>query len=212
MRSRAVIDSKTSHGKRSKKAHARRRSMPWLWLVVPLVLWLGYREVKGFLRQPQAILMLGGSSSALERESFTAEFALQHPDLPIWISSGDPNQDYVLSLFDEAGVDRDRLYLDYQAVDTVTNFTTLVNELKAQGITSVYLITSDYHMRRARVIGEIVFGSRGIDFKPIAVPTDRPPEPLEKVVRDGARAMLWVATGRTGSSLSHLLDTTQHSP
>ena len=212
MRSRAVIDSESSNVKRLKKSHSRRKSAPWLLLIVPLLIWLGYREVRGLLRQPQAILMLGGSTSALEREYFTADFALQHPDLPIWISSGDPNEEYVLSLFAEAGVDLDRLHLDYQAVDTVTNFTTLVNDLKAQGITSVYLITSDYHMRRATVIGEIVFGSRGIDFKPIAVPSEQPPEPLEKAVRDGARALLWVTTGRTGSSLSHLFNAAKPYP
>jgi uncharacterized SAM-binding protein YcdF (DUF218 family) len=87
------------------------------------------------------------------------------------------------------GIERNRLHLDRRAVDTVTNFTTLVDELQAQGIDSVYLITSDDHMRRARVIGEIVFGSRGIVIKPLAVPSRRKPEPIEKSLRDGARAI-----------------------
>lgn len=171
-------------------------------LAVPILLALGYRELKAHFQQPQAILVLGGSTSALERETFTAEFAHQHPDLPIWISSGDPNEEYVLSVFAEAGVDLDRLYLDYQAVDTVTNFTTLVGELQTREINSVYLITSDYHMRRAKVIGEIVFRSRGIDFKPVTVPSGRSPETLDKAIRDGARAIFWLATGHTGSTLS----------
>lgn len=190
--------------KQSKPQRIRRRGFPWGMMIVPMFLWLGYREVKGHLQQPEAILMLGGSSSALEREQFTAEFARDYPDLPIWISSGDPNEAYVESVFADAGVDLNRLYLDYQAADTVTNFTTMVNELKARNIRSVYLITSDYHMRRARVIGEIVLGSQGISFKPVAVPTGQAPEPLDKAVRDGARALLWVVTGRTGSSLGHI--------
>ncbi|MCZ0904957.1 YdcF family protein, partial [Microcoleus sp. HI-ES] len=100
------------------------------------------------------------------------------------------------------GIESDRLHLDYRAVDTVTNFTTLVDELKAQGIESVYLITSDDHMRRAQIIGEIVLGSRGISFKPVAVPSGRTPEPVQKAVRDGARAILWLTTGYTGANFS----------
>jgi hypothetical protein len=58
-------------------------------------------------------------------------------------------------------------------------------------------------MRRARVIGEIVFGSRGIAVKPVEIPTGRSPEPIEKAIRDGARAILWVTTGYTGATLRY---------
>lgn len=126
--------------------------------------------------------------------------AQQHPYLQIWVSSGSP-EGYAQRLFTNAGIEGDRLHLDYQASDTVTNFTSLVDELQAQGIDSVYLITSDDHMRRARVIGEIVFGSRGIVLKPIPVPSERNPEPIEKSLRDGARALLWLVTGNTGANL-----------
>ncbi|GEM_PF-334034 len=174
-------------------------------LVFPVVLWVGYKQIRS-LEQPQAVLMLGGSTPALERERFTAKFASKYPNLHIWISSGGPGgyNIYVKKVFAKAGVDSDRLYLDEQAVDTVTNFTTLVDELKARGIHSVYLITSDYHMRRAQIVGEIVLGSRGIVFKPVPVPSGRAPEPIEKALRDGARAILWVTTGNTGSSFSRL--------
>lgn len=168
-------------------------------LVLTIVLWLGYKEIKSQLEQPQAVLVLGGSTSALEREKFAAEFAREYPDLPIWVSGGSPNQKYTKRVFAKAGISLSRLHLDYQAVDTVTNFTTLVDELQSRGITSVYLITSDYHMRRAQIIGEIVLGSRGIDFKPVSVPSERSPEPIEKAIRDGARALVWVTTGYTGA-------------
>ncbi|MEB3177552.1 MAG: YdcF family protein [Nostocaceae cyanobacterium] len=167
-------------------------------VALPLMLWWGYKEIKSHLTQPQALLVLGGSTAALEREKFAAQFAREHPNLPIWISGGSPKF-YTERVFIKAGIDRQRLYLDYQAVDTVTNFTTLADQLKAKGIKSVYLITSDYHMRRASVIGEIVFGSRGIDFKPIPVPSQMEAEPIQKAVRDGVRAVLWVTTGYTGS-------------
>ncbi|MBV9387416.1 MAG: YdcF family protein [Chroococcidiopsidaceae cyanobacterium CP_BM_ER_R8_30] len=166
-------------------------------LVLAILLWFGYREVKSQFEHPQAMLVLGG---AVERERFAAQFARQHPNLTIWVSSGSP-KDYAERVFAKAGISPSRLHLDYRALDTVTNFTTLVDDFKARGIKSVYLITSSYHMRRACVIGEIVLGSRGIDFKPVSVPSALPPEPIQKAVRDGVRALLWVTTGRTGANL-----------
>ncbi|GAB4474644.1 MAG: YdcF family protein [Elainellaceae cyanobacterium] len=169
-------------------------------LSLALVLGLGYvvlREARALFQEPDAVLVLGGSTA---REQFAAEFAREHPDLPVWISSGS-NPEYAEWVFEEAGIERDRLRLDYRAVDTLTNFTTLVDEFESQGINSVYVITSDYHMRRAWVIGKIVLGSRGIEFKPVKVPSTQPAETTDKVVRDAARAVLWVATGHTGATL-----------
>ena len=162
---------------------------------------LGYQQFVGHIEAPQALLVLGG---AIEREVFAAEFARQHPHLHIWVSSG-TNPEYAEWLFSEAGISQARLHLDYDAVDTVTNFTTIVDKLQSQGITSVYLITSDDHMRRARVIGEIVLGSRGISLKPLSVPSGRSPEPIEKAIRDGVRAILWLTTGYTGADLINQL-------
>ncbi|MCU0547670.1 MAG: YdcF family protein [Oscillatoriaceae cyanobacterium Prado104] len=162
------------------------------------VFWLGYQQLKNAFQKPDAMLVLGG---AIEREVFAAKFAREHPNLPIWVSSGS-NREFAEWVFEEAGIDRDRVHLDYQAVDTVTNFTTLVDELRDRGIDSVYLITSDDHMRRAQIIGEIVLGSRGITFQPVAVPSGREPEPLQKAIRDGARSILWLTTGYTGANFS----------
>lgn len=169
----------------------------WVWLLLGLSLAgaIAYKQIRNYIDTPQALLVLGG---ALEREEFAAEFARNHPHLPIWVSGGS-NPEYAEWVFSQAGIDLERVHLDYQAQDTVTNFTTLVDQLKSQGIESVYLITSDDHMRRAQVIGEIVLGSRGITFKPLPVPSGRSPEPIEKAIRDGARAILWVTTGHTGA-------------
>ncbi len=187
---------------RRKAVRSRRRGFPWSLVVLPLVVWFGVRAVRIHFEQPDAILVLGGSP---EREKFTADFAKEHPHLPIWISSGTP-RDYAEWVFSETGVSLERLNLDYEATDTVTNFTSLADRLKEKGITSVYLVTSDYHMRRARVIGEIVLGSRGIHMKPVTVPSGQAEEPLSKAVRDGGRALLWVMTGHTGSTLVYLKD------
>lgn len=68
---------------------------------------------------PQAILTLGGSPV---RPNFTAQFAQQHPALDIWVSSGLPPKQ-VRPIFRAANIPANRIHLDYQAVDTVTNFT-----------------------------------------------------------------------------------------
>jgi uncharacterized SAM-binding protein YcdF (DUF218 family) len=173
----------------------------WFFMVLLIICYFGFHQLKNYWEQPQALFVLGGD---VERELFAADFAKKHPQLPIWVSSGS-NPEYAEWVFSEAGINRNRLHLDYKAIDTVTNFTTLVNELKSQGINSVYLITSDDHMMRARIVGEIVLGSRGISFKAIPVPSGRSPEPIEKVIRDGARAILWLTTGYTGANFGKLI-------
>ncbi len=156
--------------------------------------------------EPDAVLVLGGAE---EREHFAAQFAQENPDLPIWVSSGS-NQEYAEWVFEEAGIGGDRLHLDYRAVDTVTNFTTLAQDFSEAGFDSVYVITSDYHMRRAWVIGKIVMGSKGIQCRSIMVESDKEAEPLRKIVRDGIRSVLWVTTGRTGTTLGHILRDENH--
>ncbi len=168
---------------------------------VAISLFYGYKQVESYFVQPKAIFVLGGAE---ERELFAAQFAQKHLTLPIWVSSGSP-QWYARRVFAKAGIEASRIHLDYEAQDTVTNFTTLVDKLQAQGVDCVYLITSDDHMRRARVIGDIVFGSRGIVVKPVEIPTNRSPEPIEKTLRDGARAILWVTIGYTGDNLRSTL-------
>ena len=186
-------------GRRSRLQQSWR---PWALLSVLPVVMLGQGYIKAELREPEAILVLGG---AAEREHFAAELANQHPDLEVWVSSG-TNPEYAQWLFQEANVPSDRVHLDYRAVDTVTNFTTLVTDLKAEGVESVYLVTSDYHMRRASIIAQVVLGSHGITFEPVPVPSEYDmAEPLLRGLRDGARAVLWVFTGQTGSSLGQRL-------
>lgn len=148
--------------------------------------------------KPQAIFVLGGGPY---REEFAARFARSRPFLPIWISSG-LKEAHSRQVFDDAGVSLERLNLDHRATDTVTNFTTLVADFKEQKIQHLYLITSDYHLPRSKAIASIILGSRGIAFTPIAMPTKTPPEPRVKILRDVGRALLWLFTGRTGSSLS----------
>jgi uncharacterized SAM-binding protein YcdF (DUF218 family) len=189
-----------SHSVSTRKKRSRQR---WrlLKLLLPMSLplvtiaWMGYREIENTWLQPQAIFVLGGEE---ERELFAAQFAATHPNLPVWISSGAP-PNYTKRVFAKAGVDPSNLHLDYRASDTLTNFTTTIDLFKSRGITSVYLVTSDDHIRRARTIGEIVFGSHGIKVKPVTFTSPKDPEPLQKTFRDGVRSVVWLTTGYSGS-------------
>ncbi|WP_041620019.1 YdcF family protein [Stanieria cyanosphaera] len=146
--------------------------------------------------QPQAILTLGGGR---DREEFTANLAQTHPNLLIWVSTGSPNS-VVRQIFREAGIAETRFYLDRRAVDTVTNFTSLVKDFQKHQIKHLYLITSDFHMSRARAIAFFVLGSHGITFTSISLPSKELPESRLVVMRDACRALLWMMTGYTGAS------------
>ena len=148
--------------------------------------------------QPQAILMLGGGE---DREKFTAQFAQNHPSAIIWVSSG-ISCEKANKIFREAGISQERVNLDYRAVDTVTNFTSLVKDFKKLNLKHLYLITSDFHLPRAEAIAIIVLGSRGITFTPISVPSQLPKETFLHISRDILRSIFWIITGYTGASLN----------
>ncbi|MBF2064820.1 MAG: YdcF family protein [Calothrix sp. C42_A2020_038] len=165
-----------------------------LWLsIIPIRLAIASYQAP----RPQAILTLGGD---IYREKFTAEFAKNFPNLDIWISGGSPPET-ARSIFRAAGIPDRRLHLDYQAVDTVTNFTTTASYFKKSNIQHIYLITSDYHMPRSTAIATIILGSQGITFTPLSVSSSQPQESTSRIIRDVGRSLLWVFTGRTGSSL-----------
>ncbi|MGB3757890.1 MAG: YdcF family protein [Rivularia sp. (in: cyanobacteria)] len=148
--------------------------------------------------QPQAILTLGGGSV---REKFTATFAQSHPSLDIWVSTGIPPKQ-ANQIFRAAGINLERVRLDYRAADTVTNFTSLVEDFKNRNIHHLYLITSDFHMRRAKAIATVVLGSQGIAFTPVPIPSNQSRETTLHVMRDIGRALVWLYTGHTGASLN----------
>ena len=155
-------------------------------------------SAKHYTPYPQAILTLGGGH---QREVFTAKFAIAHPNLPIWVSTG-TKEIRAREIFQAAGINHRRVYLDRRATDTVTNFTTLVADFKKQNIQHIYLITSDFHLPRAKAIAFMVLGSQGITYTPVSLSTDGKSEPKLKIVRDVVRSYLWIITKHTGSSLN----------
>ncbi|KAK3244918.1 hypothetical protein CYMTET_45493 [Cymbomonas tetramitiformis] len=183
-----------------------------------------------FQHPPEAVLVLGGDG---EREQLAAALAAgsypgQLPSvvystslaqdsrssirstlcaaLPIYVSSGHDNVGEVLS---NAGVPSERVHVDVRAVDTVTNFTTLVSDFQRREVRHVLMVTSEYHVQRAIVVGSLILGSRGIAMSAISLPSTRYAngerrESLFRVARDAARALLWIFTGFHGGSLGRM--------
>jgi uncharacterized SAM-binding protein YcdF (DUF218 family) len=157
------------------------------------LLWLSRGLWQPSLPPPQLILVLGGD---VDRERAAGELA-RREGLPVLVSGGS-NPEYAHWQFDRQGLDAARVQLDYRATDTLSNFTSVVDELRRSRVRHVLLVTSSDHMNRALLVGRVVAGSRGIALTPVAVPCgDRcMPEGRRKVWGDGARAVLWVVTGR----------------
>lgn len=153
--------------------------------------------------QPQAIFVLGSEPARME---FAARFWRSHSNLDIWVSDYASNEQPNRRIFQQFGVPNQRLRFDGRATDTVTNFTTLVGNFVSQKLQHIYLITSDYHMRRSRAIATIVLGSRGIAVTPMTVPsTGQKSESLVRVLRDCGRSVLWIVIGRSGASFNPIL-------
>ena len=161
---------------------------------IPIRMGLAYHQAP----TPQAVLTLGGGSN---RELTSAKLSRTNPHLEVWISSGGylPKQSY--QIFEGAGASTNRLHLDYSATDTVSNFTTILPQLKQRNIKHIYLVTSDFHMKRSQAIATIILGSHGITFTPISVPSDDPQESYRRILRDTGRSIFWVMTGKNGSEL-----------
>ena len=157
--------------------------------IIPVKIAIAFHQVP----VPQAIFVLGGNGSRME---FAAQFWQSHRNLDIWVSDFESNLNYNRLIFEKFGVPNRQLRFDGRATDTVTNFTTLVEKFADSKLQHLYLITSDYHIRRSRAIATIV-------VTPIAVPSSvYKSESLLRVMRDGGRSFLWIVTNRTGASFN----------
>jgi uncharacterized SAM-binding protein YcdF (DUF218 family) len=168
--------------------------------IIPLRLAIALQQAP----KPEAILVLGSDSNRMQ---FAAEFSQLHPALEILVSDYPSYFEDSQKVFQEAGIPDWRIRYDFCATDTVTNFTCTVEEFVKRKLHHVYLITSDYHMPRARAIATIVFGSRGIFVTPLTVASSgKQPESLVRIIRDSLRSVIWIVSGRTGASFNpHLV-------
>jgi len=163
--------------------------------------WYRAHEGRRIGENVDANLVLGGEPP---RESFAVSLLKSRPRLT-FVSSGSFRLND--TLFDDV---RDWVVVDKRAVDTLTNYSTLVDEFKLRNIRYVQVITSSYHLRRARLLGQIVLGSRGISSSYLAsdLYSTQPSASQEstlKCTRDVLRALVWVAFEVDGRFLSSTL-------
>jgi uncharacterized SAM-binding protein YcdF (DUF218 family) len=132
-----------------------------------------------------------------------AQFWQLNRNLDIWVSDYESYLNNDRLIFQRFGVPNRQLRLEGISTDTVTNFTSVVDKFTERKLRHIYLITSDYHMRRSIAIACIVFGSQGIVVTPLAVPSSgEKSESLLRVMRDCGRCILWIFTNRTGASFN----------
>lgn len=141
--------------------------------------------------EPQAILVLGGGEG---REEFAAQFAHKHPHLKIWVSSADYLK--TSKFFREASISQRQIICEWRAVDTVANFTYNLKHLQSNHIKHIYLITSEDHLPRAKMIASLILGSRGIAFTSVAIPSDKRIESLFllRAITDFFHVLIWIIT------------------
>ena len=163
-----------------------------LWLVSsgPLA---PYREALLDQSAPQLVLVLGGD---VDRERMGAKLA-RELDLPLLVSGGS-NREYATWIIETEGLPAERVQLDYRARDTLSNFTSLVDEIRSRGVRHVLLVTSEDHLARSMAVGQVVAGSRGIHLTgvPVACAPNCHQEGMVKRWGDWLRAVTWVITGR----------------
>ncbi len=152
-------------------------------------------------QQPSSwIVVLGGG---IRREMLAARLAKSYPELPIIVSSGSPLPCVYRVFVQEEGVDWRRVKVDFRAVDTLTNFTTLLPYLQSHQPRKVLMITEEGNLPRASVLAWLIWGSRGIAAEPVLVEGRGHNESWLKTLEDSTRAIAWVFLGnRTVANLS----------
>ncbi|CAK6686488.1 hypothetical protein OGCDGJMD_00023 [Cyanobium usitatum str. Tous] len=184
-------------GRSRKRRSRKRRSRPWGLVALLLgggLIWLSRGWWWPAPPPAQMILVLGGD---VAREREAAALAARR-GLPVVVSGGS-NPEYAHWLFEQRqGLPSHQVQLDYRARDTLSNFTSLVDDLRQARIRHALLVTSSDHMDRALLVGRIVAGSRGIHLTPVPVSCADlcQPEGRRKVWGDGLRAAVWVLSGR----------------
>ena len=147
-------------------------------------------RLSGRIPTPTCCLVLGGDR---RRELLAA----QRCDAKVLLlSSGCASEAELREALSPARAALTSVIVDRAATDTVTNFTTIVDKLRASGVRSVAVATAVPHMQRAGTIGTIVLGAQGIHTVPWPVDAgERLHESWLRTMRDGLRALLWVLCG-----------------
>tara|TARA_Y100001968_G_C19377023_1_gene728211 strand:- start:495 stop:1064 length:570 start_codon:yes stop_codon:yes gene_type:complete len=144
-------------------------------------------------KSPELIVVLGGD---IRREKAGIRIS-KEIGIPLLISGGS-NREYAEWLIQKEGLAAHQVKLDYRAKDTLSNFTSIVDDLSNQEISHILMITSEEHFQRASIIGNIIIGSRGIKLTSLSLDchVECKKESYQKQLLDSIRALAWISTGK----------------
>jgi len=139
------------------------------------------------------ILELGGNTCRMETAIALAKI---YPDAQIIISS-EGNPVGVNNMLKAAGISEDKYIFDFNAWDTVTNFTNTLQLVKSYKPENVYVVTDQFHMRRSMAIARATYALQDFELHPVPYlgTTSKGSEDEHLVKTDRFRAWLWRLTG-----------------
>lgn len=141
-------------------------------------------------KSADTIFVLGGS---IQREILAAKLSKENSQFKILISQGSADP-CILKIFTEEKSNLNKVWLEKCADSTFDNFFFGVPILKKWNVRKVKLITSASHFPRAKWLGKIMLGARGIaiDFEIVTekgIPGNQ--ESCFKTGLDVTRSILW---------------------
>jgi vancomycin permeability regulator SanA len=104
------------------------------------------------------IIHLGGSVHRLNK---AIEVYRQHPGAFIIISSESNTQQCVDKL-KVAGIPSSDYVFDFNAWNTITNFTATYNYIRKRGTKTLFVVTDKFHMPRSMAIAKVVYLFTGV--------------------------------------------------
>lgn len=108
------------------------------------------------------IIELGGSPHRLNK---AIEVYRQNPDALILISSeSDPR--LCVDIMNKAGIPKDKYIFDFNAWNTLTNFTETYKFIRSKNTKKLFVVTDRFHMRRSMTIAKNVYLFTGVDLIP----------------------------------------------
>ena len=108
------------------------------------------------------IIELGGSPHRLNK---AIEIYRKNPDALILISS-ESNPRLCVDMLNKAGIPRDKYIFDFNAWDTITNFTQTYKFIRSKDTKKLFIVTDRFHMRRSMTIAKNVYLFTGVKLIP----------------------------------------------
>jgi uncharacterized SAM-binding protein YcdF (DUF218 family) len=140
----------------------------------------------------EIVLHLGGNWRRIQR---TIQQAKWCPNSMVVISS-EGNQGLIREALAQARIRPERVVFDAAAYDTVGNFTDTYPLIRRLNGRTVYVVTSDWHMRRAMAIARVCYFGRGIRAVACPWPDNPSKKDLGGACWDLWRTLQWRLTGK----------------